>query len=171
MCDPVTIMAGAGLATSIVGDIAGNEAQAKRAKQAKASAEVSAQQQIGQLSLRAEQEQESTGLSIVQADRQARMADAQARVSAGEAGVKGASVDAILTDIQRQDDEFNTSANINLTNEQEQIDAEKQGVRAQEQNQINSVPEPSDLATGLQIAGQGLNFASDVLIRRPKTSP
>lgn len=166
MCDPVSAIMAASTVVSIGSDIVQNQAQKKKAEAVQSSAKANAAAQIGQLDVRAGQEQQSANMSIMQADRQARLADAQGRVSAGEAGVAGASVDALLTDIQNKDDQYKTNTDINLQDNLDQIQAEKQGVYAQEQSQINSAPFPSDLATGIQIAGQGLNFASDVMIRR-----
>lgn len=167
MCDPVSIgVASAGLAVSVTGDILKAKAEKNQAKQTVASAKLASVEEVNQLSLRENQEQDAAGQSILQADRAARLNDATARVSAGEAGVAGASVDALLNDIQRQNDEFKTNTNINLQNDVGQIEEQKRAARVDAQNRINSVPFPSSLATGLQIGGDVLGAVTPLLIRK-----
>lgn len=168
MCDPVSITAGASLGIGIISDEVKARAEHDRAEKARESANASAVAQIKQLNTRQSQEEDAANLSIMQADRQARIADATARVAAGESGVAGASVDALLTDIQRQDAEFKSITNRNLSNTKDQIAAEKQGVFAEKQSRINANPFPSALATGINIAGRGFDYATQYLIRQPK---
>lgn len=167
MCDPATIIAGSSLAIGVVSDIQRNRSQRKQADAVRDSAHSSASQQIAALSERGIQEQDSASMSILAADRSARLAKATAAVSAGESGVSGQSVDAVLHDLQRQGDEYRTGTRINLDNTLTQLDSEKAGVRAQEQSVIAGAPFPSDLATGISIAGRGLDFADQILIRKP----
>lgn len=175
MCDPVTITMGslavANLGIGVYGDIQKNKAQKKQATDVRTSAHESAAGQINQLSLRGLQEKDSAALSIMGADRQARLADGQARVAAGEGGVAGASVDALLHDLERQRGDFRVGTGMNLNNTLTQINAEKRGVRAQEQSVINGAPFPSNAATGINIASRGVEFGTQLtqlLIRKPK---
>jgi hypothetical protein len=103
----------------------------------------------------------------MQADRQARSADAVARVSAGEAGVAGASVDAIIGDISRQASEFKTTQERNLDMTIAQLQQEKVGAKSTAQNRINAVPKANPFATGLQIATAGVNFGNVLISRKP----
>ena len=166
MCDPISVIAGANLAVQAGSAIVNHRAQAQQSRAVSAAADKSAIQQIGQVNLREVQEKTATAQSISQADRQARIADAEARVSAGEGGVSGASVDALLGDIQRKDLEYRTTANENLNMTLDQLEQEKLGIRAQAQNIKAGTPFPSSLATGLQIAGAGLNYGSLLIQRR-----
>lgn len=169
MCDVVTALAATSFIVDTAGKITQHRGQQQQADKTRAAADASAREGISQISLRQNQEQDAAAQSILQADRQARMADAQARVSAGEAGVAGASVDAVLHDISQQDAEFRSATNTNLSNTMDQLDAEKRGIRVQAANQKSLVPYPTPLATGLSIAGSGLDMAS-LLIRRKTKS-
>lgn len=170
MCDPATIIAGTSLAVGIAGDVMGANAQNKRSKQVAQAADANAVSQTRQLDVRSVQEQEATSQSILQADRQARFADAQARVSAGEAGVAGASVDALLGDIERQHAEYRQTANENLSNTLDQIQEEKVGVRANAASVKAGAPPANPFATAVQIAGQGLQFGNFLIQRRTKAN-
>lgn len=168
MCDPGSIIAASTLAVEAGGKVASYMGQKKQAKAVATAADNSARQQIGQVSLRETQTQDSASQSILQADRQARAADAEARVSAGESGVAGASVDALLNDVQRQDSEYKTATNVNTQDELAQLEAEKQGIRVQAANQKAAVPQPSTLALGTSLVGAGLDFGSVLIRRQPK---
>lgn len=167
MCEPATIIGVASLAIETGSAIAGASAQNKASKANKAAAERAMQDTWKDISLREVQEQDATSLTIMQADRQARSADAVARVSAGEAGVAGASVDAIIGDINRQASEFKVTEERNLDMTITQLQREKVGARNQAQSRINAVPRANPFATGLQIAVAGVNFADKIVSRKP----
>lgn len=176
MCDPVSVAIGAGLAVEIGSKVVQHNAardQAKNIRGATAeAADRNEHQQISRLTTRETQEQDAAGQSILAADRQARMADAEARVQAGEAGVAGASVDALLEDIQNRTSAFKVATNQNLTNNIDQLEAEKTGVRINTKNQktmaaVNN-PNPSGLALGLGIAGSVLDYGGLLIRRSPK---
>lgn len=169
MCEPATIIASVGLGLQVANSIGSNQAQKKQAKATVQAANDTAVDQTHSLSLRESQETDAANTTIMQADRSARMADATARVSAGEAGVAGASVDALLSDLSNQDSAFKVQTQRNLGSTIDQLEQEKVGVRTNAQNRINSAPFPSNLATGLQIAGAGVDFAAGVVARRPKS--
>jgi hypothetical protein len=154
-------------AGSAVADFIGQSKQSAATRRAALAAE---RQEIGQVNLRQSQEQQSARLSIMEADRQARAADAAARVSAGEAGVQGASVDAVLGDIARQDAEYRTQTNINLQNTLDQLDQQRKAIQTNAHNIIAQNPAPSGLGLGLNLFGAGLD-AAGVLIRRNNPTP
>jgi hypothetical protein len=168
MCEPVSIIAGT---TAVIGAgsaIAGHVGAANaRAKNSKAAYEAGREEQrlIG---LRQQQEVEGASLTIMQADRKAREADALARVSAGESGVAGASVDLLLADLERQRLEFSTGTKRNLQNQLDQGQMEKQAAFAGTRNRIASTPGPNPFLTGLQIAGSGLDAAGSYYATKPK---
>jgi hypothetical protein len=171
MCDPVSLgLAAISTATSIYGQVEQHNAAKNQKKQVDASADQSTRQAISQLSLRGSQEQDAAGMSIYDADRQTRVAAGQARVSAGEAGVAGASVDAIMSDINNQDSKFKTETNINLANQMDQINMDKMGARVQGANQKASVPNPSNGALGVGIAGSLMDFSSILINRNTKAA-
>jgi hypothetical protein len=167
VCEPATIIAGASLAIEVGSSIAGASAQNKASKANKAAAEQAMRDTWKDISLREVQEQDSTSLTIMQADRQARSADAVARVSAGEAGVAGASVDALIGDISRQASDFKVTAERNLDATITQLQREKVGAKSAAQSRINAVPSANPFATSLQIVSAGVNFADKIVSRKP----
>ena len=80
-----------------------NEMQRRMQAQAAAAERQRALQEQTSLRMRQAQEQEAVGRELEQVSRKSQAALARARVSAGEAGAAGASVDALLGDYLRQE--------------------------------------------------------------------
>jgi hypothetical protein len=80
--------------------------QQKMYDQNKKIADQAATDQYQGLGTRTYQEREAAALDIMNASRAAREAMSTARVSAGEAGVAGASTDALLQDFERRQFEY-----------------------------------------------------------------
>lgn len=149
------------------------------------------QQTIEALAARRAEEKRATGMSILASDRAVRMADATARLSSGAAGVAGASVDAVLSDLEAQGAQSRFGLNENLAATTRQLDrqdgaqrqtfaftqrqllAEHAGIEANRQNRIAGVsnlptaPRPNPLATALQIGGAFLDFGNHFTTRKP----
>ena len=109
MCHPAVIplvSAGIGAASSGL-QYAGARQQAKQqaAYQAQAAQaeRLRFQQEQTSMRMRQAQEQEAVGRELEQVSRKSQAALARARVSAGEAGVAGASVQALMDDYMRQE--------------------------------------------------------------------
>ena len=170
MCEPATIIAGASLAINAGSQLANSSAQAKASKANKTAALQAMAEGWKDISLQEVQQQDATALTIMQADRQARKADAIARVSAGEAGVAGASVDALVNDISAEASAFKVTQEKNLDMTITQLQREKVSGKAVAQNRINAVPPPNPFAVGLTIASAGLDFATTLNSRRPPSS-
>ena len=114
MCDPVTAAVVMGVASAGL-QIRGQQIQAKtqRKVQKNASA-VERQRYLNEVSsLRTQQGQEQVAMAQkLQANKtKAREARATARVSAGEAGVAGLSVNALMNDLTRKEAMYNNSVN------------------------------------------------------------
>jgi hypothetical protein len=113
MCSPLiasTIIGAAGTASSLIGQR--QQAQAHAESQRLASMQ-ERQRYLAEVSaMRTQEQQEDLGRTQQkqQAAKKAMEARATATVSAGEAGVSGLSVDALLGDITRQQAEFNFSS-------------------------------------------------------------
>ena len=126
MCDPVSIAVGTALgakgsavavgmvgastmlgAASGVTSFVGQRQQAKQQARYQAQAAAAERQRFLQeqtsLRMRQAQEQEAVGRELEQVSRKSQAALARARVSAGEAGVAGASVQALMDDYMRQE--------------------------------------------------------------------
>ncbi len=107
MCDPISATL---VATSIGSSIAGFAGQQRQAKQQaayQAQAAAAERQRFAQeqtsIRMRQAQEQEAVGRELEQVSKKSQEALARARVSAGESGVAGASVQALMDDYVRQE--------------------------------------------------------------------
>ena len=106
MCSPQAFMVSL---ASIQGAVqfAGQQRQAKQQeayqRQAQAAERQRFQQEQTSMRMRQAQEQEAVGRELEQVSRKSQAALARARVSAGEAGVAGASVQALMDDYMRQE--------------------------------------------------------------------
>ncbi|WP_052063893.1 virion core protein, T7 gp14 family [Nitrincola sp. A-D6] len=80
--------------------------------------------------------------------------------SAGESGVGGASVNALLADLTRQNANRNQTVEQNLTNVRQQVAYENKTNHSSAKARNSSMPKPQRnnwAATGLQIAGAGIS--------------
>ena len=109
MCTAVALgWAGLALGAASAGAQAiGQRQQAKQQeayqRQAQAAERQRLQQEQTSMRMRQAQEQEAVGRELEQVSRKSQAALARARVSAGEAGVAGASVQALMSDYMRQE--------------------------------------------------------------------
>ena len=130
--------------------IAGQRQQAKT--QAKVQANASAAerqrylQEVSSMRIQQGQEQVAAAQRIQESTRKAREARSTARVSAGEAGVAGLSVDALINDLTREEASYNFAT--------------------QQQTQMN------DVNRSLQLRDAGLGFTNNMLrINKPIEQP
>jgi hypothetical protein len=128
--------------------------------------------------MRQAQEQEAVGRELEQVSQKSQQALARARVSAGEAGVAGASVQALMDDYTRQEGAYRSA----LLRQQELgglatgMGLEQAGfATTQRQIGINQpINRPSALTAGLQAIGGGLSgYATgmDIAGRMGGTTP
>lgn len=114
MCDPVTASVVMGVASAGL-QIQGQRIQAQTQRRVQENAsKVERQRYLNEVSsLRTQQAQEQVAAAQkLQANKtKAREARATARVSAGEAGVVGLSVDALMNDLTRKEAMYNNSVN------------------------------------------------------------
>ena len=105
MCHPAALAVIGGLQAGL--QFAGQRQQAKAQQRFQAQAQAAERQRFQQeqtsLRMRQAQEQEAVGRELEQVSRKSQAALARARVSAGEAGVAGASVQALMDDYMRQE--------------------------------------------------------------------
>ena len=146
MCDPATIL-------SAMTSIVAAEEQQQQAQRNEASANSAYLNDVRQLNLRQREEQEAESQRGMEADIQSMKDVSTARTASGESGVSGLSVDALMTDIMRQNLFDDTKADSNLLSTEAQIAQQKKGAESGRQSRINSVPYPSFAATALQIGG------------------
>lgn len=113
MCPPA-IIASVALGAAQAGmSIIGQQQQAKTQEKMQKNASLAEQQrhlqEMSAMRLRERQEKVAAAQGIQQSTKKAREARATARVSAGESGVAGLSVDALINDLTRQEAEYSFS--------------------------------------------------------------
>ena len=114
--------------------------------------------QTGQAYKGMQQYRQSAAEEISQVSRQSRRAQSTGAVSAGESGVTGKSVQAMLDDFERQELFYITNVQSNLKwkeeNTSDQLEAIRMGTQGRiEQLQFMPAPRPSFLGAALRIGG------------------
>ncbi len=111
-----------------------------------------------QLALMAEQERAASEQQIMENDRDALEATERARVAAGEAGVQGLSVDALLADMYGRQARFTDNVTQNLENRSQQIEFEGSNIDRGYRSSVVNLPQvnkPSYLGAAIE-AGSGV---------------
>ena len=150
MCAPLPIIAAAVQVAAAGAQYAGQRKQAKQQAQYQAQASEAERQRALQeqrsVRMRQAQEQEATNRELADVALKSREALATATVSAGESGVAGLSVDALLDDYTRQEASY------------------RMGIGRQQ--------EMKDLQTGLALTDAGYRSQSNLInINRPINKP
>jgi len=147
MCDiPSAIMGIASGFSQISGQRQMAKAQAKVQKNASAAERERYLREVSSMRVQQGQEEVAAAQRVNESARKAREARATARVSAGEAGVAGLSVDALINDLTREEAEYNFAT--------------------QQQLQM------SDVNRTLQLGDAGLSFTNNMLrINKPIEKP
>jgi len=165
MCDPVSIGLGILQAGST---IQGQRQQAKAQAQAQRNATIAEQQrhltEMSASRLRERQEKVAAAQRIQQSTTKAREARATARVSAGEAGVAGLSVDALINDMTRKEAEFSFSVQqqMQFANMNRQLGFED-GANRSRMNMLSinkPIAQPNYLGAAISGASTGLSAYS-----------
>lgn len=162
MCDPVSIGIGILQAGS---SIQGQRQAARAQEKAQRNATIAEQQRhLSEMSasrLRERQEKIAAAQSIQQSTTKAREARATARVSAGESGVAGLSVDALINDMTRKEAEFSFSVQqqMQFVNMNRQLGFED-GANRSRMNMLSinkPIAQPNYLGAALSGASTGLS--------------
>ncbi len=165
MCLPLAaIGAIAGVASAGAGYIGQRQqakAQAAYQAQSAAAERQRALQEQSSIRMQQAQQQEATARELQQVSRKSQEALARARVSAGEAGVAGASVQALMDDYSRQEAGYRaaTLRQQELTGVGTQLGLEQAGLASQQRLiSINQpISKPSFLTAGLEAVSGGLS--------------
>jgi len=169
MCEPVTIMATLAVISTAAAYYGQEQASKEQYDFAKASTEEGAANARASFDLqnmvesqRLGQEEEASSQAAQANQAQAAKAKAAARVAAGEAGVAGVSVDALLSDFDRQEsaEAYNIERNLEMARAQSGIN--RRGFAAQGRNHLSGlrhapIKRPSAFNAGLSIAGAGMS--------------
>lgn len=118
-----------------------------------------------QISTREAQEKQAAQHDIGLANDQAMSSEALARLSAMEAGVKGASADAVVGNVEAGRSRYVTSVNENEELTNQQLEEQRLGADASMKARINGAPAADPLAAGLQILGAGVNTFGTIFNR------
>lgn len=163
MCNPLMMASFAiSAAQGVVGFMGEQEEHRKQEEfrqQNIKNANAAALDQYNQTLTRIGQEGDATGIAKAEATRDARAARATATVAAGEAGISGLSVDALLSDFYGREGTYADQ----LTQQNEwtntQLQYDMRGIHANATDRANSIPKPTApnfFTTGLKIAGAGV---------------
>lgn len=166
MCDPLTLTLG-GVALGVGGELMSAHAQNKASKENEKEARIAEALDINGINLRQTQEKAAASQDIQGAERQTAATVSAARVAAGEAGVAGASVDALMQAIGNEGSAYTETVRLNTKNTLNQLDQEKLGAASRARSRINSVPKANPFASALRIGAIGLNAATQIADRRP----
>lgn len=146
MCEPATAM----MALQVVSAVGTVVAQSQAAD-AQSAANMRQYQNtmaaratnINQTNLAQQQEREGAMQKLEQNDLAARAGASTARVSAGESGVSGLSVDALLADVGNKSNRFQTSIDTNYDRASTAIALQRENVNTNAASQINSLKTPA----------------------------
>lgn len=168
MCEPVTTtVAVASFALQAGSALAEHEAQAQASKSNKTNSLAALTQTWGDIGLRQRQEQDAASQQMTETDRLAQSVMSSANAAAGEAGVAGTSVHALINDIQRQGAENKVTTQRNLDASMEQLQREKMGAKATAENRIAAAPPPSGFLTALRVGGAAAGAVDYYTSRKP----
>nr|WP_217345179.1 hypothetical protein [Noviherbaspirillum sp. L7-7A]MBV0879408.1 hypothetical protein [Noviherbaspirillum sp. L7-7A] len=99
-------------------------------------------QNLTQIEQQKQQLTEQAGQKVFENNLQARKALSTSRVSAGENGVSGLSVDALLGEIEASQSRYNTSVGANLTDNVTALNMQRENVQTSAVNQVSSLKTP-----------------------------
>lgn len=145
MCEPTTLMAltVASSAAQVIAQqqaadaqTAANQRQYQNAMQARAA-------NLNQTNLEMTQEREAAMQRLEENNLKAREATSTARVAAGESGVSGLSVGALLSDLGNKQNRYNTSVSTNYDRSMGAIENQRQNINANASSVINGLKTPA----------------------------
>lgn len=176
MCDPLTLAATAlGVAQTGVSYISANQAakqQNNMVRENQKAANADLVREYADVQRRQIQEEDAAAVQKQDVAREARATRATTMVAAGEAGVSGLSVEALLADVYGKEATAKDRMSQNTGFTTENLTREMDGLKAKAQDRINSIPwsnGPSPFAAALKIGGIGLDgYNSYVKSKQPK---
>lgn len=146
MCELTTAMMALSIASSTAGLVAqsqaasaqssANQRQYQAAMQARAA-------NLNQTNLEASQERAGSMQKLEENNLKAREAVSTARVAAGESGISGLSVNALLSDLGTKQNRYNSSVATNYDSAMGAIENQRQNIQTSAASQINSLKTPA----------------------------
>ena len=154
----------ASMGSQIMGQSQQAKAQAKVQANASAAERQRYLQEVSSMRIQQGQEEVAAAQRVNESARKAREARATARVSAGEAGVAGLSVDALINDLTREEAEFNfaTQQQLQMSNVNRTMQLDQAGLGfTNNMLRINKpIEQPNYLGAALGGAQTGLSTYS-----------
>lgn len=167
MCEPLSIMTAAfGIAqtaTQFIGAQQQAKAQNEMVRENQKAANANLVREYADVQTRQLQEEDAAAVQKQDVSREARAARATTMAAAGEAGVAGLSVDALLADVYGKEATAKDRISQNNGFTTQNLTREMDGLRAKAKDRINSMPwanGPSPFAAALKIGGVGLDSYS-----------
>lgn len=145
MCEPTTILAIASVASTAASVVAQGEAanaQASSNQRQYDNTMRAYRENINQTNLAQQQEREAALMKVEDNNMKARSAQSTATVAAGEAGIAGLSVDALLGDLAGKSQRYNTSVQTNFDRSESAIMNQRENVYSGAASQINGLQTP-----------------------------
>lgn len=167
MCNPLALIPLAlGVAQTGM-EFLGAQQQAKQhnamVRENQRAANANLVQEYADIQTRQIQEEDAAAVQKQDVAREARAARATTMAAAGEAGVSGLSIDALVADVYGKEATAKDRISQNSGFTTQNLTAELKGVKAKAQDRINSMPwatGPSPFAAALKIGGIGLDSYS-----------
>jgi len=166
MCiEPATALAIASVASaasSVYGQQQAANAQSKANQRQYENTLQARAANINQTNLAQQQQREESMQKLEENSLAARAAAATARVSAGENGISGLSVDALLADIGTKQNRYESSVQTNYDRTSQAIANQRENIDINAASQINSLKTPAMpdyIGAGLKIAQAGYDYS------------
>jgi hypothetical protein len=153
----------AGFALQGASALASHGAQKRAARQNRASAFAAWKLNRADLQARENQATEAANLDIFGLNQQGAAAVSTAAASAGESGVAGNSVTALINTYLADTSRATQVVERNLGITTEELDRRQQSSYMEYKDRLNAVPSPSGLNLGLNLAGAALKAAPQIL--------
>lgn len=128
--------------TGLYGQYQNAQYQNKVNEQQAANTMVAYRDNVAQTNLMQTQEQAAASQKLDENNKAAASAMARASTSAGESGISGLSVDALLADLGGQRDRYNQAVEQNYDAASQAINSQRQNARTNAASQINSLRTP-----------------------------
>ena len=161
MCEPTTMLAIASVVStgaSVVSQSQAASAQSAANQRQYENTIRARDANVNQTNLMQQQEREAGSQQLEQNNMAARAARSTAAVSAGESGISGLSVDALLSDLGTKQNRFNSSVVTNYDNSSMAIANQRDNIDINAASQINSLKTPAMpdyLGAALRIGSAG----------------
>ena len=171
MCEPTTILAIASVAAtagSVVAQSQAADAQTATNQRQYENTMRAYRENVNQTNLMQQQEREGSLMRVEDNNMKARAAQSTAAVSAGENGISGLSVDALMGDMSFDQNRYNSSVQTNFDRAQGAISNQRENVYASAASSINGLQTPAApdyLGAGLKIAQAGYNYNQQTKVK------